>query len=74
MFSGRHILPLINNRIFVDRNPKIFMHVIDFLRNNKQLPKMKNDNVSDLVSLEMKFWGLNEEVEESKLNETLNTL
>ena len=50
------------------------MHVIDFLRNNKQLPKMKNDNVSDLVSLEMKFWGLNEEVEESKLNETLNTL
>ena len=34
MFSGRHTLKKVNNKVFIDRNPNIFGHVLDFLRNN----------------------------------------
>ena len=40
MFSGRHELPKVNGKIFVDRNPKVFIIVIDYLRNNLRLQKM----------------------------------
>ena len=39
MFSGRHALPKHNGKVFIDRNPNIFMELIDYLRNNMRLPK-----------------------------------
>jgi hypothetical protein len=33
MFSGRHPLKLKNGRVFIDRNPKVFELVLDYLRN-----------------------------------------
>jgi len=35
MFSGRHPLKKLNDKVFVDRNPKIFILILDFLRNGK---------------------------------------
>lgn len=34
MFSGRHNLPKVDGKIFIDRNPKIFGYIIDYLRNS----------------------------------------
>ena len=34
MFSGRHELPLYEGKVFVDRDPKIFNLVVNYLRNN----------------------------------------
>ena len=35
MISGRHNVPKIDGKLFVNRNPKIFMRVLDYLRNNQ---------------------------------------
>ena len=32
MFSGRHELKKFNGKVFIDRNPKIFRYVLDYLR------------------------------------------
>ena len=37
MFSGRHYLERTDNRIFIDRDPRAFRMMIDFIRNNGQL-------------------------------------
>lgn len=37
MFSGRHMLPMKNNKVFVDRDPKAFKMMVDFIRNNGKL-------------------------------------
>ena len=39
MFSGRHELKLIDGKVFIDRDPKLFIHVINFLRNNNYIPQ-----------------------------------
>ena len=36
MFSGRHELPLVDGKIFVERNPKMFEHLIQYLINGCQ--------------------------------------
>ena len=38
MFSGRHQLAKIDGKVFVDRNPDTFIHVVDYLRNGMQMP------------------------------------
>ena len=58
MFSGRHSLPKVNGKIFVDRNPQTFMTVLDYLRNNLRLPKITDEKEQDLVNMELIFWGL----------------
>ena len=43
MFSGRHPLKKLNGKVFIDRNPKIFILVLDYLRNGKIFPYLKNE-------------------------------
>ena len=38
MFSGRHNLPVINGNIFIDKDPTIFINVLNYLRNGQQMP------------------------------------
>ena len=35
MFSGRHTLPMIDGKVFVDRDPSAFLKVVNYLRNNQ---------------------------------------
>ena len=37
MFSGKHELNYIDGYVYLDRNPKIFKLMLDFLRNYKQI-------------------------------------
>ena len=37
MFSGRHTLQKKEDKIFIDRDPKAFKMMIDFIRNNGKL-------------------------------------
>ena len=59
MFSGRHALPKIDGKIFVDRDPTIFRCVINYLSNNLRLQKISDEEKLDLVEMELEFWGLN---------------
>ena len=44
MFSGRHILPKIDGKVFVDRNPKLFREVVEYIRGNMKFPKQVSDD------------------------------
>jgi hypothetical protein len=37
MFSGRHAMQKLDDKIFIDRNPLAFNLMIDFIRNSGQL-------------------------------------
>ena len=37
MFSGRHALQTVEDKVFIDRNPIAFNFMIDFIRNNGEL-------------------------------------
>ncbi len=58
MFSGRHKLKTINDKIFVDRDSDMFRMIISYLRNNQQYPKIEDRTVSKLFQMELEFWGL----------------
>ena len=60
MFSGRHDpLPTLNGKIFINRDWKIFQHVIFYLRSNLQYkPVSMSNDIKNLYELELKYWGL----------------
>lgn len=59
MFSGRHALKKVDDRIFVDRNPLAFTLMIDFIRNCGQLTEQQQNNLK-MLKLELKYWGIDE--------------
>ena len=58
MFSGRHVLPQIEGRVFVDRNPKVFMLVLDYLSNGLQLPTKLEEFELEQLKMELDFWSI----------------
>jgi hypothetical protein len=36
IFNGNHELKIIDKKVFIDRNPKVFGMVLDYLRNNEK--------------------------------------
>jgi len=44
MFSGRHTLDKKNEKVFIDRDPKAFKMMIDFIRNNGKLYEDQEKN------------------------------
>jgi hypothetical protein len=44
MFSGRHPLPMKNNKVFIDRDPKAFKMMIDFVRNSGKMYEEQETN------------------------------
>ena len=70
MFSGRHALPKIDGKIFVDRDPTIFRCIINYLSNNLRLQKISDEEKLDLAEMELEFWGLNQEEAPCSLSET----
>ena len=59
MFSGRHCLQSSDSRVFIDRDPKAFRMMIDFIRNNGQLYEEQENNLK-MLQLELKYWGIDE--------------
>ena len=48
-------------RIFIDRNPDIFKHVIDYLTSNQQyLLNTQDKNIKTQLDLEIQYWNISE--------------
>lgn len=60
MFGGKEEdLPILENgAIFVDRDPEPFLLMISFLRNDCQIPEIKDENLNQRFQLELKYWGI----------------
>ena len=63
MFSERNdvMLQRVNNKVFVDRDPKIFKYVVMYLRNNQKLPMIQDKFRRELFEQELDFWGLKQD-------------
>ena len=51
-----------NGKIPLDRNPKIFAYIIEFLNNGCVKPRFQRDSMNMSFEFELKFWGLNNAV------------
>ena len=56
MFSGRHELRIIDGKVYVQRDPKIFRLLISYLRNCQRLPEIEDKLERELFDLELDFW------------------
>jgi len=58
-FTGQYEMNTIGNKVFLDRDPKIFKHMINYIRSDrKHLPQDVNQDVKRLLEMEIKFWGV----------------
>ena len=58
MFSGRHAVPLVSKKIFLDRDPDVFSMLVSFLRNDLEFPKVEDKALQERFEMELKHWGL----------------
>jgi hypothetical protein len=61
MFSGNHQLDEVHGEIYIDRDPKVFELVIQFLKNGKKVPSMDYSTKVKFES-ELEFWVLQDSV------------
>ena len=48
-----------NEKVFIDRDPKAFKMMIDFIRNNGKLYEDQEKNYK-MLQIELEFWGIDE--------------
>jgi len=60
MFAGNLKLRYVDqDKVFLDRNPEPFAHMIDFLRNERKiLPKNVSDDMKKMIEQEIAYWEL----------------
>jgi hypothetical protein len=64
MFSGRHQLDKFEERIFIDRDPKIFRLLLNYLRDGIHIENFTSSQENELYLKELHYWGLPNEYEE----------
>ena len=57
MFSGRHNLIKINDRIFIDRDGKTFLLLLSYLRNDK-IPNFEDEKTKENFIEELDYWQI----------------
>lgn len=57
MFSGKYKLPMLEDKIFVDRDPEPFNNLIYYLRTSKY-PILKTTMDELLLKEELEYWGI----------------
>ena len=53
-------LEIVNNRIFIDRDPAMFRYVLMYLRCDQQMPQLDLPFEKKMFSKELEYWGLPE--------------
>lgn len=71
MFSGRHELKKVNGKIFVDRDPRFFNLMINYLRNDMEISHFENKFEEGQFYKELEFWCIPRPM---KLNKTMRDL
>jgi len=67
-FSGKQELKAADGVLFLDRNPKIFDMVLDYLRHDgNYFPKNVDEETKSLFVLELNHWGVSEKLIEQKM-------
>ena len=75
MFSGRHEIKKLNDgRVFIDRNPKVFSYVLDYLRNDLTPLYFEDKTVKHLFDLELKHWKLSPEEGSANLKKKIQDI
>ena len=70
-FSGKHNLNKIDDHVFLDRDPRIFDLVLNYLRYDQNyIPKEIDVETKRLFEMEVHFWDLGNFIE-SKLSKQL---
>ena len=58
-FSGKHNLKTVNDHYFLDRDPKIFDMVLNYLRyDTNYMPKNVDSETKRLFEMEIEHWGI----------------
>jgi hypothetical protein len=59
MFSGKHELKMVDNKVFLDRDGHTFTTLVNFLRNGQELvPQFDNRNHEVMFYKELEFWEI----------------
>lgn len=60
LLSGNHYITMENDAIQVDRNPRIFKFLIEFLENGRKVPEVTEENGDFITCLkdEFIFWAI----------------
>ena len=58
MFSGRHEVKKVKDKIFVDRDPEIFKLLIQYLRNGCQRFELESPHLNKMLDLEIEYWDV----------------
>ena len=58
MFSGRHELKKVDDKIFVDRDPEVFNLLIQYLRNGCQRFEIESPSLNKRLDHEIEFWDV----------------
>ena len=57
MFNGLQELKIIDNEVFLDRDGKTFSHLVNYLRNDRELmPEFYDQNEEKQFYKELEFW------------------
>ena len=59
LLSGRHFIHSKDGVPYIDRDPKPFKMVLEFLKNQKKMPSSyENNKTRDLFMQELDYWGI----------------
>ncbi len=59
MFSGQHVLKTIDNEVFLDRDGKTFLNLVNYLRNDREVfPDFMDRNDELHFFKELEYWKI----------------
>lgn len=65
-FSGRHVIEKVNGQVYLNRNPRIFLMLIDYLRMGQKIPQIKEEYDIQMFEEELRYWAFDSPEEQKK--------
>lgn len=58
LLSGRHQVQTVKDLPYLDRDPKIFKYVIEFMQDGNKIPQTDDTDLQRKIEEEFNFWGI----------------